>query len=41
MNQAAAAKFNQVILGLVRSIADDEKRPEWLPDSFFRQFARQ
>jgi Zn-dependent M28 family amino/carboxypeptidase len=36
---AAAAKFNRVIMALLRSVADDARRPAWNADSFFKRFA--
>ncbi len=35
----AAAKFNRVIMALLRRVADDETRPSWKADSFFKRFA--
>ena len=35
----AAAKFNRVIMALLRRVADDAARPTWNPDSFFKRFA--
>jgi hypothetical protein len=35
----AAAKFNRVIMALLRRVADDAKRPTWNEDSFFKRFA--
>ena len=35
----AAAKFNRVIMSLLRRVADDAKRPTWNDDSFFKRFA--
>jgi Zn-dependent M28 family amino/carboxypeptidase len=35
----AAAKFDRVILGLLRRVADDPARPHWNEDSFFKRFA--
>jgi Zn-dependent M28 family amino/carboxypeptidase len=35
----AAAKFNRVIMLLLRRVADDAARPTWNPDSFFKRFA--
>jgi Zn-dependent M28 family amino/carboxypeptidase len=40
VDKAGAALFNRVIAGLVRRVADNKKRPEWYPDSFFRRFAK-
>lgn len=35
----AAAKFNRVIMALLRKVADDAARPSWNADSFFKRFA--
>jgi hypothetical protein len=35
----AAAKFNRVIMSLLRRVADDPARPTWNADSFFKRFA--
>jgi hypothetical protein len=35
----AAAKFNRVIMALLRRVADDASRPTWNADSFFKRFA--
>ena len=35
----AAAKFNRVIMALLRRVADDMARPTWNADSFFKRFA--
>jgi hypothetical protein len=35
----AAAKFNRVIMALLRRVADDAARPTWNADSFFKRFA--
>jgi len=34
-----AAKFDRVILGLLRRVADDPARPTWNESSFFKRFA--
>ena len=34
----AAAKFNRVIMALLRRVADDPARPTWNADSFFKRF---
>jgi len=39
VDKAAAARFNEIILKLAERVANDEKRPAWKPDSFFRRFA--
>jgi Zn-dependent M28 family amino/carboxypeptidase len=36
---AAAGKYEEIIRDLTIKIADDDKRPEWKQDSFFRRFA--
>jgi Zn-dependent M28 family amino/carboxypeptidase len=36
---AAAAGFEEIVIGLVRAVADDPQRPAWKPDSFFRRYA--
>lgn len=35
----AAAKFNRVIMALLRRVADDATRPAWNAESFFKRFA--
>jgi len=37
----AAAKFNRVIMSLLRRVADNATRPTWNTESFFRRFATQ
>ena len=37
----AAAKFNRVIMALLRRVADEAARPTWNADSFFKRFASQ
>ncbi len=39
VDAAAAAKFNRVIMALLRRVADDAARPRWNDDSFFKRFA--
>ena len=34
-----AVRFNAYMATMIREIADTEKRPEWLPNSFFKRFA--
>jgi Zn-dependent M28 family amino/carboxypeptidase len=34
-----AAKYEEIVRALLINIADDEHRPEWKPDSFFRRYA--
>jgi len=36
----AAAQFDRVIERLLISVANDPEKPQWLPNSFFRRFAR-
>jgi Zn-dependent M28 family amino/carboxypeptidase len=36
---AAAAKYEEIVRSLLINIADDEHRPQWKPDSFFRRYA--
>jgi len=40
VNLEAAAKFNRVIMALLRRVADDTARPAWNADSFFKRFAQ-
>jgi Zn-dependent M28 family amino/carboxypeptidase len=40
VDQAAAALFDRVILGLLARVANDPARPQWKDDSFFRRFAK-
>jgi hypothetical protein len=35
----AAAKFNELMLRVVRAVGDQDGRPQWKPESFFRRFA--
>jgi len=37
---AAAAKYEEIVRALLISVANDEKRPQWKPDSFFRRYAQ-
>ena len=37
----AAGKYEDIIRDLTLGVANDAKRPEWKPDSFFRRFADQ
>jgi hypothetical protein len=37
----AAADFNTIVLRLVEAVANQDGRPEWNNDSFFRRFAKQ
>ncbi len=36
---AAAAGYEEVIRGLMVAVANNVRRPQWAPDSFFRRFA--
>lgn len=36
---SAAAEYEEVIRGLMISVADSSHRPQWKPDSFFRRYA--
>ena len=40
VDMAAAAKFDQVIIGLIERVANDAARPRWKSDSFFARFAK-
>jgi len=40
VDAAAAAQFNHVIAGLLQRVANDNARPEWYKDSFFKRFAK-
>jgi len=39
VNLAAAARYEEVIRALTVDLADDDHRPAWKPDSFFRRYA--
>jgi hypothetical protein len=39
VDQAAAAKFDRIILSLLTRVADAKQRPHWNDDSFFKRFA--
>lgn len=39
INLESAAKYEEVIRALLIDVANDEHRPEWKPDSFFRRYA--
>jgi hypothetical protein len=39
VDQAAAARFDRIILNLLERVANQEARPRWNDDSFFRRFA--
>ncbi len=36
---SAAARYEEVIRGLMIAVSNDEKRPEWSSESFFRRYA--
>src|SRR5713101_513694 len=36
---AAAAKYEEIVRSLLINIANDDHRPQWKPDSFFRRYA--
>jgi Zn-dependent M28 family amino/carboxypeptidase len=36
---AAAAKYEEIIRGILTQIANEERRPRWRQDSFFRRYA--
>jgi Zn-dependent M28 family amino/carboxypeptidase len=36
---AAAAKYEEIVRALLIDVADQDHRPEWKPDSFFRRYA--
>ena len=36
---ATAAKYEEIVRALLINIANDDHRPEWKPDSFFRRYA--
>ena len=37
---AAAVRFNGLLLKLAEQVANQEARPAWKPESFFRRFAQ-
>src|SRR6195256_3361646 len=37
---AAAAKYEEIVRALLINIANDDHRPQWKPDSFFRRYAQ-
>jgi Zn-dependent M28 family amino/carboxypeptidase len=41
VDQAAAARFNGILKNLALRVANAEKPPAWLPNSFFRRFNAQ
>ena len=40
VDKESAAKFDRIIFGLMRRVANDPVRPHWNDDSFFRRFAK-
>ena len=36
---AAAAKYEEIVRSLLINIANDQQRPKWKQDSFFRRYA--
>jgi Zn-dependent M28 family amino/carboxypeptidase len=40
VDKAAAAQFNRILLELAMRVANDPERPHWLPNSFFKRFAK-
>ena len=36
---ATAAKYEEIVRGLLIKVADDDGRPHWKADSFFRRYA--
>ena len=40
IDMAAAAKFDQVMIGLIERVANTAARPQWKTDSFFARFAK-
>jgi Zn-dependent M28 family amino/carboxypeptidase len=40
IDKAAAAKFNDLVTQLLLRVANENRRPEWNKDSFFRRFAK-
>jgi hypothetical protein len=40
VDKESAAKFDRIIFGLLRRVADDPERPHWKDDSFFKRFAK-
>jgi Zn-dependent M28 family amino/carboxypeptidase len=39
VNLPAAAKYEEIVRALLLNLANDDHRPEWKPDSFFRRYA--
>jgi len=40
VNKPAAAKYNRIMLDLGMRVADENTRPRWNADSFFKRFER-
>ncbi len=40
VDATAAAQFNRVIVALLIHVANDDRRPEWNKDSFFKRFSK-
>jgi Zn-dependent M28 family amino/carboxypeptidase len=40
IDRESAAKFDRIIFGLMKRVADDPARPQWKNDSFFKRFAK-
>lgn len=40
VDKQAAGKFNTLVASLLLRVADNEKKPEWKPTSFFRRYAK-
>ena len=40
IDRAAVAKFNDLLTQLLLRVANENRRPEWNKDSFFRRFAK-
>jgi hypothetical protein len=38
---SAAALYEEIVRGLLISVANADGRPRWKPDSFFRRYARE
>ena len=41
IDKESAARFDRIIFGLMKRVADDPARPHWKDDSFFKRFAKQ
>lgn len=41
VNLDTAAKYEEVVRGLLINVANDDHRPQWKPDSFFKRYAEQ